>query len=126
MKRIMVAATLMIVLLCLAGFAEGRLQFSFLPNANAAFASLASTHTFDLTFATLLVEWEASTWSPLGLSRVDQVTTGLVLNLAPTLSIPILFGNWECQINMTFHYRTSLFCPLDSPLLIIFRDSWSR
>ena len=124
MYRISIVSALVIVLLSLPIFAEGRLQFTFLPDAKATFASVCSTHTFDLTFATLVLNWNAGVWSTLEASSPEDEATGYVLDLTPTLCVPISFGDWECQLHITLHYRTSFSNPLEAPLPIIFLHSW--
>ncbi len=124
MYRIAVAIVIGLMLSSLLVLAESSLQFSFLPNVNATFASLGSTHTFDLTFATLKLKWKAGVWSSLEASLPEQETTGYVLDLIPTLCVPISFGNWECRFHITFYYRTSFSNPMDPQLPVIFLDSW--
>jgi hypothetical protein len=124
MGRIVSVFMMVIVLLSLLNFAEGRLQFTFLPDAKATFASVCSTHTFDLTFAALVLNWKAEVWSTLEASSLKGEVTGYVLDLTPTLCIPISFGDWECQLHITLHYRTSFSNPLDPQLPVIFLHSW--
>ena len=124
MYRISIVSALVIVLLSLPFFAGGRLQFTFLPDAKATFASVYSTHTFDLTFAALVLNWKAGVWSTLEASSLEDSVTGYVLDLTPTLCVPISLGDWDLQLYITLHYRTSFSGPLNSQLPIIFLDSW--
>ena len=124
MYRIAAAIVMGLMLSSLLVLAESSLQFSFLPYVNATFASLGSTHTFDLTFATLKLKWKARVWSSLEASLSEEKTTGYVLDLIPTLCVPISLGNWQCQFHITFYYRTSFSNPMDPQLPVIFLDSW--
>ncbi len=123
MYRIVVTIVMGLMLASLLVLAQSSLQFSFLPNVNATFTSFESTHTFDLTFATLKLKWKAGVWSSLEASLPEDETR-YVLDLIPTLCVPISVGNWQCQFHITFHYRTSFSNPMDPQLPVIFLDSW--
>jgi len=89
------------------GTATDGFQIVLRPDPRVPSAFLLGTHTFELDFATVSLQWETGLWSYVGYPPSGYGMTFYVFNLTPALSFPVGNG-WECQIGSLLQYRTNL------------------
>lgn len=82
-------------------------QLVLRPDPRVPSAFLLGTHTFELDFATVSLQWETGMWAYVGYPPPGYGMTFYVFNLMPALSFPLGNG-WKCQIGSLLQYRTNL------------------